>query len=86
MGRESFDFSPTDMESAGKALYGECWQSALAHALGVDSRRVRQWMAGERKPQVGVMHDIITLLEANQQQSTMVIRKLRKKYYAKEAV
>lgn len=35
-------FDPADMEAAGKALYGREWQSKLAHALGVDPRRVRQ--------------------------------------------
>nr|WP_276591270.1 transcriptional regulator [Moraxella bovis] len=32
----------------GTALYGTQWQSDLARALNVDSRRVRQWLKEER--------------------------------------
>lgn len=73
-------FDPADMETAGKALYGREWQSKLAHALGVDPRRVRQWIAGERQPQLGVMQDIVALLEANQVEIEVVIRLLKRKY------
>ena len=73
-------FDPADMETAGKALYGREWQSKLAHALGVDPRRVRQWLAGERRPQLGVMLDIIALLEANKIEVEAAIRLLKRKY------
>ena len=73
-------FDPADMEAAGKALYGREWQSKLAHALGVDPRRVRQWFAGERRPQPGVMLDIIALLEANKIEVEAAIRLLKRKY------
>lgn len=32
----------------GVALYGTQWQSELARALDIDSRRVRQWLGDER--------------------------------------
>lgn len=32
----------------GQALYGTQWQSNLARALNIDSRRVRQWLNDER--------------------------------------
>ncbi|UZA25342.1 helix-turn-helix domain-containing protein [Moraxella bovis] len=32
----------------GQALYGTQWQSDLARALDIDSRRVRQWLNDER--------------------------------------
>lgn len=32
----------------GQALYGTQWQSDLARALNIDSRRVRQWLNDER--------------------------------------
>ena len=73
-------FDPADMAAAGYALYGERWQSELAHNLGVDPRRVRQWMAGERKPKVGVMLDIIALMENNQRELAAVKRKLLRRY------
>jgi hypothetical protein len=34
---------------AGRALYGERWQSALAGALGVNIRTVRRWAAGQQE-------------------------------------
>ena len=80
MAEMEFIFDPADMSAAGRALYGERWQSALAHDLGVDPRRVRQWMAGERKPQPGVMHDIIYLLERNQGTVADTLTRLRANY------
>lgn len=79
-----FSFDPIDMKIAGEALYGHEWQSKLAHALNVDPRRVRQWMAGERKPQPGVMQDIIALLEANRTEVAAALRMMRRKYKAPE--
>lgn len=77
---QTFQFDPADMEAAGKALYGREWQSKLAHALDVDPRRVRQWFAGERRPQLGVMLDIIALLEANKAEVGTAIWLLKRKY------
>lgn len=36
--------SPEMLRAAGEALYGQQWQTDLARGLGVDSRRVRQWL------------------------------------------
>ena len=74
------DFEPADLEAAGQALYGAQWQSALARSLGVDARRVREWLAGERKPKIGVMLDIIALMEINQRDLAAVKRKLLRRY------
>jgi len=48
--------------------------------LKVDPRRVRQWLAGERRPRPGVMQDIIALLEANKTEVGTAIRLLKRKY------
>lgn len=79
-GKTQFIFDPADMETAGKALFGYEWQSKLAHALNVDPRRVRQWMARERRPQPGVMQDIIVLLDANKAEVSAALRSLKRKY------
>lgn len=79
-GKTQFIFDPADMETAGRALFGYEWQSKLAHALNVDPRRVRQWMAGERRPQPGVMQDIIALLDANKAEVSAALRSLKRKY------
>ena len=44
---------------AGKALYGEQWQSELARALGVDARTVRRWAVDEATPRPGVYVDLL---------------------------
>lgn len=52
--------------AAGRALFGERWQTDVARALGVDSRRVRQWMAGERPIPAGVWPDLAGLVRQRQ--------------------
>ncbi len=38
--------TPSDLARVGQALYGDIWQSALAHGLEVNPRTVRRWLAG----------------------------------------
>lgn len=38
--------TPDDLAAAGRALYGERWQTALAHDLHVSDRTVRRWATG----------------------------------------
>lgn len=59
--------APEQLKSAGRALYGDQWQSALARDLGVGSRRVREWMALERSIPAGVGLQICTLLKGRSQ-------------------
>jgi DNA-binding transcriptional regulator YdaS (Cro superfamily) len=35
-----------ELMQAGRLLYGERWQAALARALGVSDRTVRRWASG----------------------------------------
>lgn len=79
---EQMNLESADLESAGHALYGNEWQSKLAHALGIDPRRIRQWMAGERKPAPGITQDVIALLETNKVELAATLRKLKRKYGA----
>ncbi|NPE57714.1 transcriptional regulator [Dickeya dadantii] len=53
--------SSIDLASAGEALYGQQWQSALARELDVDSRRIRHWMSGERPIPAGIRAEIAAL-------------------------
>lgn len=64
------------LEMAGNALYGQTWQTQLGNALGTDSRRIRQWLAGERSVPVGVWDDIKMLAEQRKQQIDELITKL----------
>lgn len=36
--------------AAGKALYGEAWQSDMARLLGVSLRRIQYYAANDRQP------------------------------------
>lgn len=40
----------SELRAAGEALYGEQWQSDLARALDVSSRRVREWIERDAPP------------------------------------
>lgn len=49
---------------AGRALYGQRWQTDIARDLGLsDGRRVRQWLSGERPVPPGVWKVLAGLLE-----------------------
>ena len=64
------------LTECGIALYGQTWQTQLGNALGTDSRRIRQWLAGERPVPVGVWNDIKILAEQRRQQIDELITKL----------
>ena len=49
------------LRTAGEALYGACWQSDLARALGVSVRTVQRWAAGRTEPPHGVWSDLAGL-------------------------
>lgn len=59
--------NPEHLKKAGEALFGKRWQTDLANALELsDSRRIRQWMAGERKIPAGIWADVCALLRQRQ--------------------
>lgn len=57
--------TPEELRKAGELLFGNQWQSDLARALEVDSRRVRDWLQERRPIPVGVKTEIIELLRKN---------------------
>jgi hypothetical protein len=46
----------------GQALYGERWQTPLAHDLGASDRTVRRWVAGHSPVPPGVVADLRCLI------------------------
>jgi hypothetical protein len=56
--------SPDDLATRGRALYGERWQTPLAHDLGVADRTVRRWLAGETPIPGGVDSELRKILES----------------------
>jgi hypothetical protein len=39
--------TPEDLAAAGRALYGERWQTSLAQDLHISDRTMRRWLAGD---------------------------------------
>lgn len=56
------------LEQAGRLLYGDQWQSALARALNVDSRTVRRWASGDSAIKQSISKEIDELLKINQKE------------------
>ncbi|MEC9346040.1 MAG: transcriptional regulator [Pseudomonadota bacterium] len=69
--------TPDTLQRVGECLYGERWQSDLARLLGLDSRRVRQWMAGERPIPPGIRRELIEALDHQRQAAVILLRELR---------
>lgn len=55
------------LSAAGRALYGQLWQSALARDLGVNDRTMRRWAAGQEPPET-VWAEVRSLLCVRRQQ------------------
>ena len=66
----------SNLEMAGRALYGQTWQTQLGNALGTDSRRIRQWLAGDRPVPDGVWTDIKKLAIERKQEIEDLIAKI----------
>lgn len=64
------------LEQSGQLLYGDQWQSNLARELSIDSRRVRQWVTGDRPISDWVCGEVIQLLKNNQSQINQFIEKM----------
>jgi hypothetical protein len=56
--------TPDDLATAGRALYGERWQTALAHDLHVSDRTMRRWLAGDSAISEHVERDLRAVLVA----------------------
>lgn len=64
------------LHRCGAALYGDRWQSDLARALNVGDRRVREWIAGDRKIPPGIWADIAGLLRQRSNEGLALLREL----------
>lgn len=69
-----------DMEEAGRALFGEHWQSPLARELAVQLRTLQRWQAGTSRPgaetEAGVRQDLRRLLLARGVECRRVARRV----------
>jgi hypothetical protein len=76
----------TDAElivKVGQALFGERWQTALAHELSVSSRTVRGWASGEDVPRPMVFANLAHL--ASQRRNLLNTLASLLRYRAQEA-
>jgi hypothetical protein len=55
------------LTEAGRALYGDRWQSALARDLDISDRTMRRWVAGDDDPPPGVWTDLLRLTQKRAQ-------------------
>lgn len=55
--------STQQLTDAGKLLYGNQWQTDMANALGIDARRVRDWLQERRPIPIGITWEVIDLLK-----------------------
>lgn len=56
--------TPDLLELAGRALFGDQWQRALARALGVGDREMRRWKAGQRSLPLNLDIRLLNLMGA----------------------
>lgn len=64
------------LREAGRALYGERWQTDLARDLKVSDRTVRRWDAETHAMPAGLWADLRTLLKVRGLALAVVRRKL----------
>lgn len=74
---ENYRMTPEQLQMAGSLLYGNQWQTDLARALGIDSRRIRDWLSGRRPIPVGIWNEVISLLEQNSTDTLSYAKKLK---------
>lgn len=77
---EEVRLTPEQLKQAGELLYGNQWQSDLARAINVDSRRIRQWLSGQRPIPVGLWIEIIELLQTNSRDTASYADNLKTTY------
>jgi hypothetical protein len=58
----NFGVTPDQLAAAGRALYGERWQTSLASDLHVVDRTMRRWLAGETSIPDGLKNELRELL------------------------
>jgi hypothetical protein len=54
--------TPDELAAAGRALYGERWQTSLAHDLHVSDRTMRRWLTAAFPIPAGVVTELRSVL------------------------
>lgn len=70
-------YTAKELAIIGEALYGSQWQSNLARELNLsDARRIRQWLAGERKIPFGIWADLAELVRVKKTNLSSILSKM----------
>ncbi|SPL72669.1 helix-turn-helix domain-containing protein [Acinetobacter stercoris] len=77
---ENYRMTPEQLQLAGSLLYGNQWQTDLARALEIDSRRIRDWLSGRRPIPVGIWNEVISLLEQNSVDTLSYAQRLKEQF------
>lgn len=68
---------PDELAEAGKALYGEHWQTPLTEALALTSTsRIRAWLSGSQRIPATIWQEIIDLLKQKQLRLDVLSKKI----------
>ncbi len=63
---------------AGKALWGDSWQSPMARALGVHKDTVQDWRQGQTAPRPGIYVDLLRLTVERQVELDDLVEMLKR--------
>lgn len=82
LARRAESFTPPShsadrLAEAGQLLFGDRWQSDLARALGVNDRRVREWVSRSKGPPGGIWIELADLLDQRAKAATALASILR---------
>jgi len=70
--------TPEQLESVGKALYGNGYKIQLAEFLGVDRRRINHWLDGDRPIPTGITSELFMHAQHRQVEVTQTVELLKK--------
>lgn len=75
--------TPSQLERAGRTLYGDNWQTPLALALGVSDRSMRRWASGSHPIPATLAGEIERLTRAADAATAVVRERLDKTFRAR---
>lgn len=74
------------LAEAGRAAFGERWQSSLAEVLAVDSSRIRGVLAGRRQAPPGWTDEVLALLERREAECRAAAKALKERQAIKARI
>ncbi|QDJ13067.1 hypothetical protein CEP45_04020 [Mergibacter septicus] len=66
----------SQLETAGRLMFGDKWISQMSEFLNVDYRRVKQWRRGDIEIPQGVISEIVDYLKKNAEKELQFAEKI----------